>query len=159
MPDQTQDITLNHEQRDHLIQELGTLIKQRVSLQQALREQQEQAITANEELFLELLEAVDALEALLDYMANHPELSAQFVKRLPKSLASVQHKFLSVLERRQVSPLEFQGIKPDFSLCRVVDREVRTDLEDQTITKVVRRGFRSANKILRPVEVITSKMQ
>ncbi|MEC4805988.1 MAG: nucleotide exchange factor GrpE [Jaaginema sp. PMC 1079.18] len=152
-----QPLILNPELRDYLIRELGTLQKERVALQQALREQKTQEIAAKEELFLELLDVFDAVEFLLDYMDQQSELHPQFIKRLPKSLSIVQKKLLGVLDRRQVRPLELQGTKPNFDLCRVVEREVRSDLDDQTITKVVRQGFRHGEKILRPIEVITSQ--
>lgn len=157
MSDAPQTYVLNQEVRDRLTQELGTLYKERISLQQSLREQQTQATAANEDLFLELLEVGDALEALLDYLANNPNPSPEFVQRLPKSLGAVHRKFLSVMKKRQVIPIELEGTQPDFNLCRVVDREVRPDLEDGTITKIVRRGFHLSEKILRPTEVITSK--
>jgi molecular chaperone GrpE len=154
----TQNFKLSQEQRDRLLQEIGNLLKERGTLQQSLREQHSKATTANEELFLELLEVVDTLEFLLNYVANH-EPSPQSWERLPKSLASIEKKLLMLLERRQVNSIDYSATQPDFTLCRVVDREVRSDLENQTITKVVRRGFRLGNKLLRPIEVITSKTE
>jgi len=153
------NLTLNAELRDQLINKLGTLQKERVGLQQELREQKSQAIAAKEELFLELFDVFDAVEFLLDYMEQNSELPPQFIQRLPKSLSIVQKKLLGVLQRRQVELLELEGTKPDFDFCRVVEREVRSDVEDQTITKVVRQGFRHGDKILRPIEVITSKKE
>lgn len=157
MSDAPQTYVLDREVRDRLTQELGTLYKDRVSLQQSLREQQTQATAANEDLFLELLEVGDVIEALLDYLKNHPNPTPEFLQRLPKSLGAVHRKFLSVMKKRQVMAIELEGTQPDFNLCRVVDREVRPDLEEGTITKIVRRGFHLDEKILRPTEVITSK--
>lgn len=157
MSDQAQTYILSQELRDFLVQEIGLLKKQDVLHQQSLREQQTQAAAAKEELFLELLEVGDALEALLDYLAANPNPSPEFFQRLPRSLGAVHRKFLSVMGKYQVSPIELEETQPDFNLCRVIDREVRSDLEDQTITKVLRRGFRLSEKILRPAEVITSK--
>lgn len=153
------NLTFNAELRDQLVNELGNLQKERVGLQQELREQKSHAIAAKEELFLELFDVFDAVEFLLDYMEQHSELPPQFIQRLPKSLSIVQKKLLGVLQRRQVELLELEGTKPDFDFCRVVEREVRSDVEDQTITKIVRRGFRHGDKILRPIEVITSKKE
>ncbi|KOR36932.1 MULTISPECIES: nucleotide exchange factor GrpE [Planktothricoides] len=153
------NLTFNAELRDQLVNELGNLQKERVGLQQELREQKSQSIAAKEELFLEIFDVFDAVEFLLDYMDQHSELSPQFIQRLPKSLSIVQKKLLGVLQRRQVELLELEGTKPDFDFCRVVEREVRSDVEDQTITKIVRRGFRHGDKILRPIEVITSKKE
>ena len=159
MSDSSSNYLLNQELRDLLVQKLGNLEKQNIELQQSLREQQTQATANSEDLFLELLEVADALEALLDYLENNPEPSPEFIQRLPRTVSVVNRKFLSVLGKRQVLPIELEGNHPDFNLCRVVDREIRNDVEDQTITKVVRRGFRFGEKILRPAEVITSKFE
>ncbi|WP_231866921.1 nucleotide exchange factor GrpE [Anabaena sp. 4-3] len=150
---------LTSEQREKLIAEFSNLQKQNTLLQQTLREQQTQAAANREDLFLELLEVTDALEALLNYLENNPEPNPEIFQRLPKSVGIVYRKFLSVLSKRQVVPIELSGNQPDFNLCRVVDREVRNDVEEQTITKIVRPGFMIGEKVLRPTEVITSKSE
>ncbi len=151
------NLILSQENRDWLKQEFGNLQKKKVVLEQSLREQQTQTAADTEDLLLELLEIGDALEALLDYLENNTDSNPEFIQRLPKSVAAVNRKFLSVLKKRQVLPIELQSTQPDFNLCRVVDREDRNDIADQTITKIVRRGFYLGEKILRPTEVITSK--
>jgi molecular chaperone GrpE len=151
------NLILSQEKRDWLKQKFGILQKEKVLLQQSLREQQTQTAANTEDLFLELLEIADALEVLLDYLEDNPNLSPEFLQRLPKSVGAVNRKFLNVLGKRQVLPIELQSTQPDFNLCRVVDRELRNDIADQTITKIVRRGFSLKEKILRPTEVITSK--
>jgi len=155
--DAPQTYVLSQELRDLVVQEIGTLKQQNVLLQQSLREQQTQAAAATEDLFLELLEVGDAIDALLDYLADNPNPSPEFLQRLPRSIGAVHRKLLSVLGKRQLLPIELEVTKPDFNLCRVVDREVRTDVADQTITKILRRGFRWGGKVLRPTEVITSE--
>ena len=92
---QMSQIKLSNEIRDLIVKEIGTLLKQQVSLKQTLREQDSQNQAANEELFLELLEIVDALDFLMEYMANNPDPSPQFIQRLPKSVGSVQNNQLS----------------------------------------------------------------
>ncbi len=148
---------LSSEDRHQLLTEISTLLQEKKSLQQLVREQEKIAEAANEELFLELLEVIDALEYLLDYMAEYPESSPEFMKNLLSSLAAVHKKFLSVLVKRQVSPVELTENQLDLNVCQVVDCEIRDDLEDQTIIKILRRGFRLGEKLLRPTEVITSK--
>jgi molecular chaperone GrpE len=150
-------LKLSDEQRTQLQQELGTLLKDKMSLKQALQQQGEKATAEKEELFLELLEVFDALEFFLNYIEENPDPNPKFFKRLPKSLGTIQKKLLNILERRQVEPIEFQDTKPDYSVCQVVEREEREDIEEQTITKVVRQGFRVEDKVLRPIEVITSQ--
>ncbi|MEA5620751.1 nucleotide exchange factor GrpE [Cronbergia sp. UHCC 0137] len=156
MAEPTPTYSINLELRDSIEQKLGILLKENVSLQQSIREQKNQAIAQNEDLFLELLEVADALEALLNYLENNSDPSPEFIASLPKSISIVNRKFLSLLKKRQVLPIELESKEPDFNLCRVVDQEERSDVGDQTITKVVRKGFYWGEKILRPVEVITA---
>ncbi|MGI8500185.1 MAG: hypothetical protein ACR2LR_03480 [Hassallia sp.] len=54
----------------YLFFHLGTLEKEKVSLQQSLREQQTQSTATIEDLFLELLSVGDGLEALFNYLEN-----------------------------------------------------------------------------------------
>jgi molecular chaperone GrpE len=146
------------ELRNLLVQKLSTLEKDNVSLQKSLKEQQTQTTAQTEDLFLELLEVADALEALLYYLENNPHQSSEFIARLPNSISAVNRKFLGILRKRQLLPIELQaGTEPDFNLCRVIDQEERTDIPDQTITKIVRRGFYWGETVLRPAEVITAK--
>ena len=155
----TENHLISSEILDRIVNKIGTLLKQEVSLKQTLREQDSENQAANEELFLELLEVVDALDFLMEYMANNPDPSPQFIQRLPKSVGNVQKKLLNILGKRQVTPIELEGNQPDFEVCKVVDREIKPDLSPQTITKVVRQGFRVNDKVLRPIEVITSKLE
>lgn len=147
------DSILSEENREFFKKEFIELQKENVLLQQSLRKQQTQTAANTEDLFLELLEVADALESLLESLEKNPE----FLQRLPKSIGRVRRQLLNVLGKRQVLPIELQDNQLDFNLCRVVDREVRTDLPEQTITKTVRQGFRLGEKILRPTEIITSK--
>ena len=158
MSDSFPKYLISLELRNLLVQKLSTLEKDNVSLQKSLKEQQTQTAAQTEDLFLELLEVADALEALLCYLENNTHQSPEFTARLPNSISAVNGKFLSILRKRQLLPIELQaGTEPDFNLCRVIDREERTDIPDQTITKIVRRGFYWGKKVLRLAEVITAK--
>ncbi|MDV3001934.1 MAG: Protein GrpE [Chroococcopsis gigantea SAG 12.99] len=150
-------LQLDNEQRESLIEKLGNLLKDKTQLQQALTESVITNQAGKEELFIELLEVFDALESLIDYVKDNGEVNSGSLKRLPKSLTAVQKKLLTVLERRGVTVIQLEESQPDFKTCQVVDREIRDDIEDNTITKVVRQGFNIGEKILRPVEVITSQ--
>ena len=148
---------LSENQKNQIQQELGSLLKDKMSLKQSLKQQGEQTEAESEQLFLELLEVFDALEFLLDYIESHPEPNPKFIKRLPKSISTIQKKLLNILAKRQVRQINLEDTKANYNICQVVDREEREDLEEQTITKIVRQGFKLESKILRPVEVITSK--
>jgi molecular chaperone GrpE len=153
------NFNLTEEQRQELLSKLGALMKDKVSLEQNLREEKNQAIADSESLFLELLEVVDSLDFLLDYLADNPELNPKFIQRLPRNLETIQKKLLTVLKKRTVNEIEYGGSKPDFNFCRVIDCEINHDFPEGTITKIVRRGFYFGEKVLRPIEVITSKTE
>ncbi len=150
---------LCEEEKVKIQKEMGDALKEIASLKHSLRQKEQYFLSEKEQIFIELLEVFDAMESPLDYLKNNSEIDPLFIKRLPKSLGNVQQKLSILLEKRQVSRIDIQGDKPDFTCCQVVDREERDDLEDQTITKVVRQGFRLGDKVLRPVEVITAKSQ
>ena len=146
-------------QKDKLQQELGSLLKEKMSLKQSLKQQQEETTADKEELFLELLEIFDSLEFFLDYLTENPEPNPKFYQRLPKSLSTIKNKLLRILEKRQVKAIALSDNKPDYSVCQVVDREPREDLEEHTIVKIVRKGFAIESKLLRPMEVITARRE
>lgn len=150
------ELRLSYEQHQQIQKELGTLLKKSGSFKQALHQKEEEFTSEKEQLFLELLEVFDAMESLLNYLEENPDPNPQFIKRLPKSLGTVQKKLLATLGRQRVNLIVFQESKPDFSFCQVVDREERNDLEEKTIVKVVRQGFCLGDKVLRPMEVITA---
>lgn len=150
---------IRDEECQEVISELWHLKKESISLKQENRNQQQQFKISNEELYLELLEVLDTVDSLLNYITENPELGPQFIKRLPKAISGIQQKLLDVLERREVYAIKPSSEIANFETCRVIDYEIRDDLEENTILETVRSGFSAGKKILRPVEVIISKKQ
>jgi molecular chaperone GrpE len=141
------------------INQISALLKSERLLKQIVENEKDKNQSFQEELFLELLEIFDSLESLLSYLEENPEPSSRFIKRLPKSIGAVQKKLLTILERKNVNLIELQDLKPDFKVCQVVDQEIRNDVEEHTITKIVRQGFKIGENTLRPVEIITAKKE
>jgi molecular chaperone GrpE len=151
-----QQYCLSPKQYQKLLDNLGGLLKNKFSLEQKIREQTSQTNAEKEELFLELLEVYDGLESLIAALEENPD-NPRLIKRLPKSLTSLQNKLLTTLKRRDVTLIEHSSSFPDYEVCEVVDREERNDLENNTITKIVRKGFFLKEKVLRYLEIITSQ--
>lgn len=151
------NVKLSCNQHQELQDKLGSLLREKKLLEQAVQKEKGNTQAFKEELFLELLEIFDTIESLFNYLNENSEINPQFAKRLPKTIYTIKKKLLVTLERRQAIPIDFQEDKPDFRFCQVVDREERSDLQEQTITKIVRQGFFLGDKILRPTEIITSK--
>ena len=150
-------IHLSEDERQQLISVLSCLQKERFSLKQENSKQQQQFNSSSEQLYLELLEVLDTVESLLNYVTENPELNPQFIKRLPRAISGIQHKLLDVFHRREVCSITLGSTIVDFETCRAIDYEIREDLEENTILKILRPGFSIGEKILRPVEVIVSK--
>jgi len=148
---------ISAEERLIIQEELAALYHKRVILTQQIQEQKQQHQAQNEEIFLEMLEIFDSLEFLLNYLQDNPELTPEAIKRLPKSIQSIQKKLLLTLAKRKVKKIELTDEKPDFNFCQVIDQEIRDDIAEHNITKITRQGFDYDGKILRPVEVIVAK--
>jgi molecular chaperone GrpE len=59
----------------------------------------------------------------------------------------------TTLARRQVQIIEATGTELDRDLCQIVDTQINPALTAPVVTKVVRRGFKIGEHLLRPVEV------
>lgn len=138
------------------IEQIGCLLKERLSLQQSLADRVATHTSSNEQLFLEILEIFDTLESLIDYLQNNPKLTEKAIERIPKSLNTIQSKLLATLARRQVQRVEITD-PSDLQFCQIVDTQIESGVTVPTISKVVRQGFKIEERLLRPVEVIVQK--
>ncbi len=157
MNDQKIHFQITQEQKKSLEQKLGELLKQKITLEQNIKNAETANKAKEEDLYLELLGIFDSLDFLLNYLAENQEINPALLKRLPKNLASIQKKLINILDKRQVKKIPFIEGEPDYSYCQVVDQEIRNDLPDKSVTKVVRIGFTVEGKVLRPIQVIVAK--
>ncbi len=160
MKNHQENLQLSLQQREILLTEITQLLKTKTKLEQTVKIQQQENESEKESLYSELLDIFDSLEFLINYLDSNLQeenFNPKALKRLPKFVSSMQEKLLTILSRREVEKIDFNGDIPDFSVCKVVDREIREDMPEQSITKIVRQGFKIKEKILRYVEVITAK--
>ena len=144
-------------QQQQTIDQIGCLLKERLSLQQSLSDRVATHTASNEQLFLEILELFDTLESLIDYLQNNPQLTQKAIERIPKSLNTIQSKLLATLARRQVERVEITDPSDDLQFCQIVDTQIDPAATAPTISKIVRQGFTIDKRLLRPVEVIVQK--
>jgi molecular chaperone GrpE len=143
-------------QQQQTIEQIGCLLKERLSLQQSLADRVATHTASNEQLFLEILELFDTLESLIDYLQNNPQLTQKAIERIPKSLNTIQSKLLATLARRQVERVEITD-PSDLQFCQIVDTQSDAAVTVPRISKIVRQGFTIDKRLLRPVEVIVQK--
>jgi molecular chaperone GrpE len=145
--------TITRSQQQQTIEQIGILLKEKLSLKQSLAHSITANTASNEQLFLELLEIFDALESLGDYFKDNPQLTERAIERLPKSIGTIQSKLLTMLARRQVVQIEITDLESNLDLCQIVDTQIDPEVTTPVITKVVRQGFKYGEYVLRPVEV------
>ena len=146
-------LVISQAQQQQTIDQIGLLLKERRSLQQAFANCTTENTASSEQLFLELLEIFDALESLIDYFKDNRQLTERAIERLPKSIGTIQSKLLAILARRQVEKMARTDLESNLDLCQIVDTQINPDLTTPVITKVVRQGFKIGEYLLRPVEV------
>ncbi|MBL1211555.1 nucleotide exchange factor GrpE [Geminocystis sp. GBBB08] len=162
-----ENLQISLQQKDDLLKEIVALLKMSTKLQQIVKIQQQENEAKEEALYGELLDIFDSLEFLINYLDNNLQdenFNSKALKRLPKFVTIIKQNLLTILSRRGVEKIQFDENMPDFNVCEVIDdevlmdnRELRDDIPDKTVTKVVRQGFKIKEKILRYVEVITAK--
>ncbi len=148
---------LSQDQHQQLLDHLRELLRTRSTLQQTVGIEQEKNRNETEQLFRELLDLFDSLEALINAVEQQPEASPKVWKRLPKNLKALRDRLTIIFSRRNVQQIDYTESKVDFKLCSVVETENNFDVEEGTILKIVKQGFQIENRILRPIEVITAK--
>ncbi len=154
-PDDT--LALPREARDRVQLRLEALLRQRATLETQVRTQGEQQQSERERLFLELLEVVDLLDQLATGLDNVGEGAPPMVSRASRAVRAASGKLLQSLTTRGVETLPEPEATVDFSMHRVMATEHRPELPEQTPLTVLKKGYRLDDRILRPVDIITSR--
>ena len=126
-----------------------------VELGQTLQAERKSSEEQQERLFLELFAVLDACENIFNNMAEKEETLDKSSRRMLKSFRAVYRKLLRLLEEQDVEKIEFPDGKSVIGLCRVLETRPVAEREEGEIITVVRSGYRSKKRVLRPAEVIT----
>jgi len=107
---------------------------------------------ANESLIEDFIPALDGFEMAM----NNKETWNSVPENWRKGIEYIHKDLAAVLERNGVTifyPKE--GEKPDLSICFIAGKEKTDDVRmDGLIYKIVKKGYRIGEKVLRPAEVI-----
>ncbi|MGQ9661202.1 MAG: nucleotide exchange factor GrpE [Kiritimatiellia bacterium] len=115
-----------------------------------LREKEESARRANEQLISELLPVVDHLELALEVGVGREE------DALAQGLRLIHSQFLAVLRKFGVVPMETAGRAFDPNLHEAVSRMPAKDVQEGMILQEVRRGYLLGDRLLRSAQVVVS---
>ncbi len=126
-----------------------------IELGQTLQAERKESEEQQQGLFLELFTVLDACENIFNTMADKEADLDKSSRRMLKSFRAVYRKLLRLLEAQGVEKIELPDGKCAIGLCKVLETRPDADREEGEIIAVVRSGYRSKKRILRPAEVIT----
>lgn len=117
------------------------------------REREEYARYANQRLLEELLPILDNFDMGLQAASSDPGsmiyIGMQMVKR----------QLDEFLGNQKVVEIPADGLPFDHNLHEAIGTEVRSDLPEGTIVAVKRKGYKIADRLLRPATVVVSCQQ
>lgn len=105
---------------------------------------------ANERLLLELLDVIDNFERALDHPWDDKEAKAM------EGMALILRQLILILEKHQVSLIEAEDLDFDPACHEAVMTEPACDGNGGKVTRVIQKGYRLQQKILRPAMVVVA---
>ncbi|MCS7242307.1 MAG: nucleotide exchange factor GrpE [Candidatus Caldatribacterium sp.] len=109
--------------------------------------------TANRDLILKILPIIDDLEKAL-FEGQKNEVDVTFLQ----GVELIYRKFLSILEKEGVRPVETKGQKFDPKYHEAIATVSLPDHEDFVIVEEVRKGYLYHDEVLRPAQVKVNRI-
>lgn len=116
------------------------------------KEKQDLLKYGNEILIQELLPVIDNLERAIEHASKSEES-----KGIVDGVQITLNEFLKVLERSGVEKVEAVGNKFDPNFHEALFQEEREDMEPDTVTSEIQKGYTLNGRLLRPARVAVSK--
>ncbi len=100
-------------------------------------------------LFINIISALDSLDIALNYIKDEESRKGVELVRqiIIKALVDSGLKEIEIREGQKFSP----------NICEVLDFVFSDEYEDETIIKVLRKGYEFQGRVIRPAQVIVSK--
>jgi molecular chaperone GrpE len=116
------------------------------------KEKAENTLLAKITVLMEFLSVADACErALGSFSGGNSEQSS--LEHYRNGVELLYKQLLDVLSRLGVTPIQAQGTMFDPNIHEAIAREVTADVEENTVTQVLRRGYLFKDRLLRPAQV------
>jgi molecular chaperone GrpE len=119
------------------------------------KEKAESMSMAKSSVLVEFLPVVDACERALKIFAESKEVS-DHLRQYQDGVELLYRQMIDALSRTGVAFMQTEGKPFDPHLHEALSREERTDVEEGTVVKELRRGYLLKDKLLRPAQVIVS---
>ncbi len=142
--------TLVAEERDKRIRGLAELENFKRRKEQEVRQLRK---FASESTVLDILPILDNVERACDHI---PDTAHDTVKELVEGLGLIKKQFHSVLEKMGVKSIVALDAVFDPHMHQAVMQEPRSDVDPNTVVKVVQTGYTLHEKVIRPSMVSVS---
>jgi molecular chaperone GrpE (heat shock protein) len=126
-----------------------------VSLTQSLSEKKRLIEEKEDQYCLELISIIDSFENIFNNLASNETDLDKTSKRVIKSCRAVYRKTSRMLEKKGINKIEFPTNKAQPGLCKIIETQSNTELEEGTIIAIVKNGYQKGKSVLRAAEVIT----
>ncbi|VFM96487.1 MAG: GrpE protein [Candidatus Kentron sp. G] len=126
-----------------------------IDLEGALREEEKRASESKDEIFLELCAVLDSFENIFNSMAEKEGSLDKTGRRMIKSFRAIYRKLIRLLEEHGIKQIEFPDGKIIVGFCKVLETRPEAGREEGEIIAIIRNGYQSQQRVLRPAEVIT----
>jgi molecular chaperone GrpE len=116
------------------------------------KEKQDLLKFGNEVLIKELIPVIDNLERAIDHAGK-----AEDTKGIVEGVQITLNEFVKVLERSGVERIDSVGKKFDPNFHEALFQEEKEDMEPDTVTAELQKGYALNGRLLRPARVSVSK--
>ena len=116
------------------------------------REHEEQMRYAAEKVLGDLLPTLDNLDLALRYGSKH-----EACKDMLQGVAMTHKLLLDVVEKHGLKPLGEEGEEFDPNVHEAVGFEDRPDFAPNSVARVMQRGFKLGDRLLRPAKVMVKQ--
>ena len=123
-----------------------------------LKERQEAHNYGSQNVFKDLLPAVDNLDRAMEHSAEAAEGSrGEDLQALLQGLELVRREFLGVLGKHGVTKIEAAGQPFDPAVHEAMTQVVDDDVPQGSVIQVLEEGYQLKDRMLRPARVVVSK--
>ncbi len=112
------------------------------------RDLEEQRKYCYERFAYDLLEVMDNFERALDYARKTED-----IKSIAMGIEMVYSEMKKIFEKYGITEIEIEGKEFDPYVAEAVEKVETTDVPPNTVVKVIRKGYKIHEKVLRPARV------
>nr|VFJ42800.1 MAG: GrpE protein [Candidatus Kentron sp. DK] len=141
--------------KQRLNQKLVAFQRTIIDLERTLDEEKKHASAREDAIFLGLFSVLDSFENIFHNIAEKEQTLDKTGRRMLKSFRATHRKLMRLLEEHGVKQIQFPDGEAIVGLSRIIETKPQAGRREGEILAIVRNGYQSGQRVLRPAEVIT----